>query len=75
MSRDAGADVKRGVALAGAKVTHKGMTFGAIDYYSHDIINIFYTEGTYKLPVTDRLGLLFAAQYTDQRSVGEDLNR
>jgi len=31
---------------------------GAIDYYSNDIINIFYTEGSYKLHLTDRLGLL-----------------
>ena len=73
MSQDAGADVKRGVAVGGGNVSYKGFSFGAIDYYSNDIINIFYTEGSYKLPVTDRLGLLFAAQFSDQRSVGEDL--
>jgi hypothetical protein len=73
MSEDAGADVKRGVVLGGANVSYKGLTFGAINYYSDDIINIFYTEGSYKLSVTDRLGLLFAAQFTDQRSVGDDL--
>jgi hypothetical protein len=73
MSQDAGAGVKRGVVLGGGKVSYRGFTFGAIDYYSSDIINIFYTEGNYKLPVTDRLGLLFSAQFTDQRSVGDDL--
>jgi hypothetical protein len=73
MSEAAGADVKRGVILGGGRVAYKGFTFGAIDYYSDDIINIFYTEGTYKLFVTDRLGFLFSAQFTDQRSVGEDL--
>lgn len=73
MSQDAGADVKRGVVVGGGNVSYKGFTFGAIDYYSDDIINIFYTEGSYKLPVTDRLGFLFSAQFTDQRSVGEDL--
>jgi hypothetical protein len=73
MSQDAGADVKRGVALGGGNVSYKGFTFGAIDYYSDDIINIFYTEGSYKLRAADRLGLLFSAQFTDQRSVGEDL--
>jgi len=73
MSQDAGADVKRGVFLGGGNVSYKGITFGAIDYYSDDIINIFYTEGSYKLPVTKDLGLLFTAQFTDQRSVGEDL--
>ena len=65
--------MKRGVALAGGNVSYKGFTFGAIDYYSDDIINIFYTEGSYKLKMTDRLGLLFAGQYSDQRSVGDDL--
>jgi hypothetical protein len=73
MSKDAGADVKRGVGLAGGTVSYKGLSVGAINYYSNDIINIFYTEGSYKLRVTDRLGLLFAAQWTDQRSTGNDL--
>ncbi len=73
MSHAAGADVKRGVAVGGGNVSYKGFSFGAIDYYSDDIINIFYTEGSYKLNLTERLGLLFAAQFTDQRSVGEDL--
>ena len=73
MSKTAGANVKRGVFVGGGNVSYKGFSFGAIDYYSDDIINIFYTEGTYKLPVTDRLGFLFSAQFTDQRSVGEDL--
>jgi hypothetical protein len=72
MSQDAGAEVKRGVYLGGGRVSYKGLTFGAIDYYSNDIINIFYTEGSYKLHLTDRLGLLFAAQWTDQRSTGDD---
>ena len=73
MSEDAGADVNRGVVVGGGNVSYKGLTFGAINYYSDDIINIFYTEGSYKFKLTDRLGLLFAAQYTDQRSVGRDL--
>ena len=73
MSRDAGADVNRGVFVGGANMSYKGLTFGAINYYSDDIINIFYTEASYKFKLTDRLGLLLAAQYTDQRSVGRDL--
>jgi hypothetical protein len=73
MSQDAGADVKRGVFLGGGNVSYKGFSFGAIDYYSDDILNIFYTEGSYKLHVTDRLGLLFTAQFSDQRSTGDDL--
>jgi hypothetical protein len=73
MSEAAGADVNRGVFAEGGRVSYNDFTFGAINYYSNDIINIFYTEATYKLFMTDRLGFLFAAQFTDQRSVGEDL--
>jgi hypothetical protein len=73
MSQDAGAEVKRGVYLGGGKVSYKGFTFGAIDYYSDDIINIFYAESTYKFSLTDKLGLFLTAQFTDQRSVGSDL--
>jgi hypothetical protein len=73
MSQDAGAGAKRGVVLGGGRVSYKHFTLGAIDYYSSDIINIFYTEGSYKLNVTKDLGLLFTAQFTDQRSVGDDL--
>jgi hypothetical protein len=72
MSQDAGAEVKRGVVLGGGNVSYKGFTFGAINYYSSEIINIFYTEASYKLRVTERLGLLFSAQFTDQRSAGDD---
>ena len=73
MSRDAGAQVDRGVALAGANYSTKEYSLGAIDYYSQDIINIFYTEGKYTLPLTERLGVLFAAQFSDQRSTGDEL--
>jgi outer membrane porin, OprD family len=73
MSLDAGAEVKRGVFVGGGNVSYKGFSFGAIEYYSDDILNIFYTEGSYKLHVTDRLGLLFTAQFSDQRSTGDDL--
>jgi len=73
MSQDAGADVKKGVFLGGGTFSQKGFKIGAIDYYSDDIINIGYAESSYVIPVTERLGLLFAAQFTDQRSVGGDL--
>ena len=73
MSRAAGAQVDRGVLVGGFNYFFRGLQIGAIDYYSQDIINIGYTEARYTLPVTERLGFLFAAQYTDQRSVGSDL--
>ena len=73
MSQDAGADVKRGVFLGGGSFSSGGFRIGAIDYYSDDIINIGYAEASYTLPVTKDLGLLFTAQFTDQRSTGDDL--
>ena len=73
MSRDAGAPVDRGVALGGALFSLGRFSVGAIDYYSEDVLNIGYAEAKYTWPVTQKLGLLFAAQFTDQRSVGDDL--
>jgi hypothetical protein len=73
MSRDAGANVNRGVATAGVNYSQGPFSLGAIDYYSDDIINIFYTEGKAVFQPTKELGLLAAAQFTDQRSVGSDL--
>jgi hypothetical protein len=73
MSQAAGVQVDRGVFAGGLNYFYRGFQIGAIDYYSQDIINIGYGEARYTLNVTDRLGFLFAAQYTDQRSVGSDL--
>jgi outer membrane OprD family porin len=73
MSRDAGADVKRGVAVAGGTFTYGKFSLGAINYFSDDIINIFYTETKYSFPITKDLGALLAFQFADQRSVGRDL--
>jgi outer membrane OprD family porin len=73
MSRDAGAEVKRGVAVAGGTFTYGKFSLGAINYFSNDIINIFYTETKYSFPITKDLGALLAFQFTDQRSVGQNL--
>jgi hypothetical protein len=72
MSKDAGAKVDRGVAVAGLNYSQGPFSIGAIDYYSDDIINIFYTEAKGVFKLTKELGLMFSAQYTDQRSVGSD---
>jgi hypothetical protein len=73
MSQDAGATVDRGVYVAGANFGHKDSSIGAIDYYSADIINIFYTETRYALPLASGRQLKLAAQFADQRSNGDDL--
>ena len=73
MSRVAGASVDRGVGVAGAMFSYGGFSLGGIDYYSKDIINIAYGEAKYATTFAGGFGILFAAQYTDQRSVGGDL--
>jgi hypothetical protein len=73
MSQAAGAQVKRGVFAAGFNDYFTAFTIGAIDYYSEDIMNIGYTEAKYTASLTERVGLVVKAQFTDQRSVGEDL--
>ncbi len=73
MSRQAGADVDRGVALAGGLLSYRRFSVGAVEYYSDDIINIAYGETKYTVDLPAGFEALLAAQYSDQRSVGEDL--
>ena len=73
MSKDAGADVKRGVGVVGGTFTYGKFSLGAINYYSQDIINIFYTETKYSFSITKEFGALLAIQFADQRSTGDDL--
>jgi hypothetical protein len=73
MSEDAGSTVDRGVYTAGANYKAGGLSLGAIDYYSDDIINIAYTEAKYAIPLPADLKLKVAAQYSDQESTGDNL--
>jgi len=73
MSRDAGGSVDRGVFLAGANYTDGDFSLGAIDYFSDDIINIFYTEAKYTMPLSAGTKLALGAQYTNQHSTGSEL--
>jgi outer membrane porin, OprD family len=74
MSRDAGAAVDRGVFLGGVNYKQGSFSIGAIDYYSDDIINIFYTEAAYDaIAMPGGAKLRLAGQYTDQRSNGDNL--
>jgi hypothetical protein len=65
--------VSRGVSSVGALYKAGDLSIGAIEYNSSDIINITYVEAKDSFPLSDRLRLRVAAQYTDQRSIGEDL--
>jgi outer membrane porin, OprD family len=73
MSVDAGATVERGVYVAGTNFKQKDFSIGAFEYYSADIINIFYTEAKYALALGDGTKLKLAAQYSDQQSTGANL--
>jgi hypothetical protein len=73
MSVDAGATVDRGVFTAGGLYQQGNFSFGAIDYYSQDIINIAYAEAKLALQINDEWKPTLAFQFTDQRSVGDAL--
>jgi hypothetical protein len=73
MAEDAGAGVERGVYTAGGNYQKGDFSIGAIDYYSPDIINIGYAEAKLAFPISDDWQPRFAAQFIDQRSVGDDL--
>jgi len=73
MSTAAGAPVERGVAGGGADVAFPAFSIGAVDYYSEDIINIGYAEAKDTVSLPGQVGLVLSAQFTDQRSVGDDL--
>jgi outer membrane OprD family porin len=65
--------VERGVWAAGATFRSGGLSIGGIDYYSSDIINIAYVEAKQSITLSDRLRMRMSVQYTDQRSVGDNL--
>jgi hypothetical protein len=67
------AGVSRGVTAAGAIYSMGDLSLGAIDYYSSDIINIVYTEAKDAIALTAGLRLQLAAQYTNQKNVGDNL--
>ena len=73
MSVAAGAAVHRGVVTGGALFEKGNFSIGAIDYYSPDIINIGYAEAKLTFPINESFKPKLALQFTDQRSVGENL--
>ena len=75
MAEAAGAPdgVERGVSAGGANYSRGNLSIGAVDYYSNDIINIFYTEAKYDIPLSGGKKLKLGAQYSDQQSTGDEL--
>ncbi len=65
---------KEPLTMLGARYTlQEGITIGAINQYAWEFMNNFYAEGSAVWRFSDDLALKLAAQYTDQRSVGNEL--
>lgn len=73
MSDALGIEENRGVFTAGVNYSTPKWSVGTIDYYSPDVINIFYTEGTYGWKLGEKTSIKLGAQFSDQRSTGDDL--
>ena len=73
MSSAAGARVDRGVYAAGFNFQQNAFSIGAMNYYSKDIINIFYTEAKHTFSLIETYKLRLSGQYTNQRSTGDNL--
>jgi len=75
MSESAGAfDSDEGVTVAGARYKPSGdVSIGAANYYGWDTYNTFFAEGTYHRLLGANLDMKLAAQFSDQRSVGDEL--
>jgi outer membrane OprD family porin len=64
---------KDGLMMAGARYRfNESSNIGAINYYSFDVMNIFYTEANYLLNISKDIPLKLSAQYTDQQSIGSE---
>jgi hypothetical protein len=69
-----GADPKRGTFTGGVLYSPwPELSVGAIGYHTPDVLNLFYGMLDSRWNLTDELGLRLRLQYTDQRSVGQDL--
>lgn len=76
MSRAAGLQgTDEPVTVAGSRYNFSdSINLGFINLYAWDFMNTFYTEGNTGWQVTEGLALGFSAQYTDQKSVGDELD-
>jgi hypothetical protein len=74
MSEAAGAThTDTGVSMLGARYRFSELSdLGAINYHGRDVMNIFYAEGNLARALPGEFALRLSAQYTDQRSVGDD---
>ena len=69
MSEAAGANVERGTGMAGGRFNYGASSIGAIEYFTPDILNIFYADAKHVWKVTDDLGFYFGTQFSHQQSL------
>ncbi len=62
-----------GVGFAGGVLHWGPARIGAINYYSQDLLNIFYTEGKYGVDFGSGFNAIAAAQFVAQNSTGQHL--
>ena len=75
MTEAAGIDgPDRAVSTAGARYTFANdANVGVVNHYGRDFMNIFYTEANSRTRLLKGLGLQASAQFTRERSVGDEL--
>jgi hypothetical protein len=75
MSEAAGAPgTNKGVTIAGANAKlANDVALGGVNLYGWDTFNTTYIETSWVGPVLQKYGFKASAQYTDQRSVGDEL--
>ena len=61
------------MGLVGGLLTWGPASIGAIEYYSQDVLNIFYAEGKYGVSFGDGFNAIGAAQFVTQNSTGQNL--
>lgn len=73
MSDSIGVEDDRGLYVGGVNYSAGRWSLGAIDYYMSDVINIFYTEGSYEWELSPKSSLKLSAQFSNESSVGDNL--
>jgi len=73
MSRQAGADVDNGVGVVATRLSWGSASFGAVEYFCQDTLNVAYLEADYGMALFNSIYAVLATQYADQRSVGANL--
>ena len=67
------AGTDNGLLMAGARYRIDDRSdIGAINFYSFNVMNIFYTEANYLININENIPLKLSAQFTDQQSIGDE---